>query len=279
MKAYVSTWKKLPRSIRKEYEQGGTLLSLSIKHNVTAGAVRKALLFFKTKMRRPGTRLEGGNNAVRKLSDDDLLLALKLDDEGVSHSEIARRVAIKGGSVSRERIRQVCSEAGHPTRRSRVVPKAEAIRAGRLARQQAKEDMIRNTSEAWKAGADWKQLCLIVFGEDKGLHRITTKIVEFRRNYGKEMFPYRRKGHWATKTVKQQADRVHGMSEAWKATGDYMYIKRRFGFKGYSSVVASIARYRKIFPDMFPTKPDILKVRVEQYEKEIKNKTHGTSKD
>jgi len=265
MKNYIPKWRKLPRSIKKEYEKGSTIFDLSVKYKTDTASMRTALHAFGAKMRPPGGRRPGKAGKQRKITDDDLLLIMRWDDENVSHSEIARRISDRiHKPFSRERVRQLCLQEGHAKRRDRIIPKIEQLRAQRLVRQQARYDRIRSISDAWKSGASIEELSMAMFGEKVSENRSISKISMFRKTYGVELFPYRRPIHWSRGNMRQRVKRIREMSRVWNETGDYHVIQRQFHYKTYNSAVAGVKRYRDMFPHMFPHKDEILRRKLSQ---------------
>lgn len=259
MKTYVSQWQKIPRSIKKEYEQGATLFELAVKYKTSIQAIRFALFAYKTKMRPPGGKIPGRSHHARKLSDDDLLLILKLDKENVPHAEIARKFSNNIRTISRERIRQICAQAGHEPRWGRIPHKDEQKRAAALARKQAKEDRVRRASEAWIAGKSMGEISYIMFGTKKTMGYINNRIGEYRKQYGLDLFPYRRPHHWSVLTANQRVNRIKSMARVWNSSADSREIMRRFHYKSMACVSAALSHLRAKYPDLFPTREEIIK--------------------
>jgi len=261
MKTYVSAWKKLPRSIAKEYLNGASVLEISVKHNTHTDAVRRALRAMNVQMRPPGTLAPGQIKHNQKLTDDKIQQILDIDQNQpeIPHIQIA---AFFG--VSRERIRQICKAAGRITRREKYLPKAifrqEAIKARKLVRKQRAKDV----SKAWKEGMSIQNISILMYGKIKSSAYVMSRITYFRDRYGLKMFPYRRPSHWQLLTLDERAKRITAMAKEWNAHGDIHRIQKMFGYKTYASAQISIYRMSKLSPELFDSVERIFQRKVKQ---------------
>lgn len=245
---------KLPRSIIKEYAAGNSALEIGIKHGVDPQSARKALLNFGVKMRPPGGGRQFRPNC---LSREEITKILQMDNLDIPHADIGKRF-----NVTRERIRQICLEAGHKTRRERIIPKLYINLEKRIARQQAREKEIQEISRMWKAGMSFSDLAK--FMGYQNYVAASGKISFLRKEYGKEMFPYRREQHWQFMTVKERADRVLAIADCWNKYADMRTIWKRFGYKSYNSTHASVNRLMKKWPHLFLTIDQIMERRLSE---------------
>lgn len=226
--------------------------------------MRKALGYFGAQIRPPGEN--AGVNRKRKLETSEINQILEMDLNNTPHASIARFFNKGGRTISKERIRQICLAAGHETRRSRMIPQIELLRARRLAREQSRLEIAKKVSRAWKEGAGRDELSYLMFGGLRTRWHINSRLGFFRDKYGLRMFPYRIKGHWATLDLKQHEERIRFLSKVWNSTGSVMEIKHQCGYKTYNSASASIQRYRRKYPRLFPSRREILKKRMDLHE-------------
>lgn len=261
MKTYVPQWKRLPRSIIKEYKDGSTCYEIGIKHKCSHTAARTALVNWGVKMRPPGSMAPSRIHHAQKLSPKDIQKILDLDDQNLTHMEIGRRF-----NVTRERIRQICLAAGHSTRRSRVIPKMLIKQEQINARKIRREEKAAEISHAWKSGMSLKDLAVLISGRQTNISYAMNEIIRLREKYGAKWFPYRRPNHWQFRTSDEQANRVIEMSKEWKENGDIRRIQKLFGYSNYNSANSGIANMRKRFPHLFPTKEEMLKQKVRSLE-------------
>ena len=131
-------------AIAKAYSESlKSYRELAKQYNCTLPTIQALLLIQGVAIRKAGRVLgkeNDGGDQQSKLSPYQRQWMLKQDLAGMPHSEIG---AVIG--VSRERVRQLCQRAGHPTRRERV----------RLAREQnvLAHDAVRVANEAQRLNA------------------------------------------------------------------------------------------------------------------------------
>jgi len=265
MKTYLPAYRRLPRSIAKEYRDGATVEEISIKYKVHAAAVRTALLSMGVKMRPPGTRLDGKYPRRTKLSDKQIEEILYTDQ---NHPEIPHTQIGEFHGVSRERIRQICKAAGHATRREKYFPKYIIKHEQSVSRKLKYKRYIKRVSDAWKSGASLEDIEILLYGDNSGPgigdHKVMSRISYFRDKYGLKMFPYRRPDHWQVKTISERAKRLTDIIKEWNTNGDIHRIQTLFGYKSYSSAMACIHRIRKLHPDKFLTQQQIFEHKLQQ---------------
>jgi len=142
---------------RKEYEAGTSLYQLALNHELAASTVRASIKAVGGDIRGLG-RAKGmtspGYERLNKLSDELRTYVLTADDDGIRHSVIGKHVG-----VTKERVRQICNAAGHPTRRERLAQRrGQAILLrmadgeGRRAIARTMSDEAKKAAELWNAG-------------------------------------------------------------------------------------------------------------------------------
>lgn len=209
-------------------------------------------------MRPPGTMARGDRRVTWKLTSEDVVKILAMDDRDIPHSDIARKFG-----VTRERIRQICLHAGHKTRRERVILKVYIKEEQKIARRIAREKRITDISDAWKSGMSLSDIGIVMFGERRSKPTIiNTYIGRLRRRYGLKLFPFRRANHWKHRTVEEHATRIRDMANEWNSTASIWRIQKLFGYANYNSASASLAYIRKKYPDLLRTKQEILDQKV-----------------
>lgn len=174
-------WERLPDLIANEYNNGATLLELSFKYGTTPASVRLKLISLGVQMRNAGS----GKKPIG-LDASQIEEILRLDNlNKMSLSEIGKQF-----NVSRERIRQICLQAGHVSRRARMtkgVERAEQL----VARRAARKAQILRLSELFKKGLSLEEISAIV-----GKRFLVADVSKYRKKFGTEMFPYRNPNHW-----------------------------------------------------------------------------------
>jgi hypothetical protein len=152
--------------------------------------VRDRLIGLGVEIRPRGNRL-GTPHANRKLTTKLITQIIEWDNQNINHPEIARQLKkFYNVEITRERIRQVCLNAGQPTRISRLVPKVDAIRSKIAARKIVRDKLLMDASKLWKAGAGCADMCEALRGYRN--YSVGASLVSmYRRRYPK-LFPYRR---------------------------------------------------------------------------------------
>ena len=234
----------------EEYEKGATILALAYKYRTDTTAIRKRLDDLGVPIRRAGTII--GVHRLQKLSPEQVQEALQLDEQGMSHMDIGRKLG-----VTRERIRQICLRAGHQTRRERM-DKTIRLQEARMARTQARLQKVAQISEAWRRGFTMRELSILIWGGIKPDIRTASKISHYRKVYGLGLFPYRRPAHWTGMTEVARRARLIKMSEAWKKHPDIASFTKKFGYSTHDSTRQALKRYNKLYPELFPPIKDIV---------------------
>lgn len=253
-KTFIPRWLLVPEKVGREYELGATLLELSYKYKTNIAAIRQRLEDLEIKIRQPGIH-PNGIYPLQKLSPLDIQEILNMDEQNITHMSIGKKFG-----VSRERVRQICLQAGHHTRRERMTKSLqlkEAVQARKIVRYQK----VLQISKAWCEGATPKELAILIWGEFKSHMRVQSKICQYRKDYGLKLFPRRRPGHWRLLTALQRNERLMAMSKEWKTHADIKRIKKIFGYKSLHSTIAAIISMRRRHPELFPKIKEIIKQR------------------
>lgn len=185
-------WKQadlLPDTILEEYEGGDSCLKIALRHKINATVVRVKLRDLGVKVFRRGPKM-----GQRKLTTEQIGWALEQDLNGMSHMDISKEVG-----VSRERIRQICMKAEHPTRRGRMTKMVE-VREQIEARKLNKQKLIESVASAYAGGATLKEVCEMTGREYTNPHQAYAIIQDYRR-LRPELFPYRMLRHWKWMTT------------------------------------------------------------------------------
>ncbi len=255
MKTHISAWKKLPRSIADEYYQGENILTLARKHNTNASAIITALRYLRVKMRKQGTTMPWRKSASNKLTQEQISQILYIDanQPEINHSQMGKHFR-----VSRERIRQICLAASHLTRRQKIVSQVTLKHEERIVRQIRRNQLIRDISNAWKAGMNFEDLSIIMYEEIKSTNVIMSHVCALRKQYGLKMFPYRKKYHWKLMPPGERVKRIRDMAREWNASGDIHQIQNLFGYSSYGSAYNSINILKNKYPGLFESKDIII---------------------
>ncbi len=132
-------------SIAHEYINKASLRELAAKYHATLPTISAVLESRGVKIRTSG-RIAGKDNPAYevhfKLTSAQREWALQQDNFGTQHAEIAEKL-----NISRERIRQICLEAGHPPRREVMREQREQ----RVLEQSAQTAINRARREATRA--------------------------------------------------------------------------------------------------------------------------------
>jgi hypothetical protein len=169
----------------------------------------------------------------RKLSDADKLWIIRHDLKNVPHSSMARRFGI-----SRERVRQICRDAGHPTRRSRLYKWREDTAARkRRGKQQRKqrEQRLRRLSRLWRSGCSIQRF--MYAGGFKNVNSANTGVCFLRQRYGDELFPKRMR-----------------LDKMWRAGAPRIDLAKAANWTE-NTLGTSISTARKFLPNLFPRRP------------------------
>lgn len=232
----------LPDSIKEEYENGDAILNIAARYNSNFPMVRRKLVSLGVTIKPKGSYLNSRHktHSYSKLTPEQVSWILEQDKNNVAHQEIAKRVG-----VTRERVRQICLEANHSTRRSRQT-KTLLVKDAIATRQQEWNEYIQQASELWKAGATLPEL-----GQMMGsptIHATQARINNYRKQWP-DKFPYRMKPHGGVPTSQEEIQRF---SDLWKSDKSKEEIAKEMGYKSTASMTNGACAFRIRFPDLFP---------------------------
>jgi len=153
----------LPRSVtlamagqyKNEYDAGASLYRVATAHETSPITVRACIQALGGLIRTVGRgkgKTSEGYARLNKLTDELREYVLRADEDGIRHSVIAGQVG-----VTKERVRQLCAKAGHPTRRERLALRRQQTSLKRVARGEGQLAQSRSmTKEAKLAALLWK---------------------------------------------------------------------------------------------------------------------------
>jgi DNA-binding CsgD family transcriptional regulator len=147
-------------AICKAYNENATLRDLAARYDTTVVMIRRVLVKHKIPMR-PVGRISGKPSAAYdqliKVTPKQRDWILEEDLKGTEHTVLAEKLGI-----SKERVRQICLKAGHPSRRQvqRVQREQQAItdESEKIKRYvERREQVMTITPVMEKAAAMWAQ--------------------------------------------------------------------------------------------------------------------------
>lgn len=238
---YRYAWERLPDAVGAEYVAGATMEQVCLRHKTTAAQLRRKLVALGVEVRKAGPR-DGCANPRRKLSAEDVAVALEADLDDISHADIGRHFG-----VSRERIRQICALAGHRPRRERM-DKAETMREVRLARAQVREERLMALADAWRSGATLDEIATISGTTSDRKY----SVIAYLRRKRPDLFPYRSPNHWKVKSETERRARMMKTSRMWLRGATARQIAEAVGYKNPESAMTGVQQYRQRHPELFP---------------------------
>jgi hypothetical protein len=172
----------LPAAVGTEYLSGQTIFQIAVKYRVSPYSVSERLRSLKVKIRPPGWR--PGRKGRGKLNASQIEYILEQDSKNASHTDIAHSVG-----VSRERVRQICLEASHVSRQSRMT-KVLQLREASLARKAGRHSALLELSRLYRQGASFVEISAFWLEGTPSRGRGASLISGFRKRYPK-LFPHR----------------------------------------------------------------------------------------
>lgn len=142
----------------------------------------------------PGRKRGSGVGFGIKLNRVQHEEILRRDERNIPHAEIGKLFG-----VSRERIRQICELAGHPTRRKRQRERIASERAQLVSDRKDRRFLKKVTPTAktlerarlWQDGKTLREMAVIL---GQRIETVAVRVIQLRTRHP-ELFPYRRPEH------------------------------------------------------------------------------------